>query len=222
MGSVMEYNYTVHENTYGKYAVPEKVEHTPTAQTVIRGHVWEPKTIKFVQEHVNNQSMVHAGTYFGDMLPAFSKSTTGTVYAFEAVPENFYCAKQTINLNKLDNVILTNAGVSEKEGTLDIGISNDVEKFGGQSSFCKTEDNTVTVKVVTIDSAIKDPVSIIQLDVEGHEMEALRGAIETIRKYKPILILETVDQTDSFWKEEILPLGYKQTATVHVNSVWEI
>lgn len=207
---------------HGKYAVPDNVEHTPTARAIINNKVWEADTIKFVQENVKNMSMVHAGTYFGDMLPAFSRSTNGTVYAFEAVPENFYCAKKTIELNKLTNVTLTNAGVSSKEGTLDIGISNNVKKFGGQSSFRKTQDNTVRVNVVRIDTFVKDPVSIIQLDVEGHEMEALQGAIETIRKYKPILILETVNNANSFWKEEILSLGYKQTTKLHVNSVWEI
>ena len=51
-------------------------------------------------------------------------------------------------------------------------------------------------------------VSIIQLDVEGFEQPALKGAMTTIARCRPILILETL--ADHTWfTERILCLGYR-------------
>ena len=36
----------------------------------------------------------------------------------------------------------------------------------------------------------ENPISFIKIDVEGHEMEVIEGAIETITKNKPILLVE--------------------------------
>jgi len=51
-------------NPYGGYCVPQSSHHRPAAQMILRGRVWEPDTIKFVRDH--------AGTYFGDFIPALS------------------------------------------------------------------------------------------------------------------------------------------------------
>ena len=216
------YDHVIYKNKYGEYAVPVGTEHLPTPKTLARGGVWEQDTITFVEQHIDNKNMVHAGTFFGDMLPAFSAATTGTVFAYEAVTENAWCAEKTIELNNLKNIKLIKKGLGAEETTQDIGIAKN-KKLGGQSSFNKIKDTvTETVPLTTIDSTVSGEIGIIQLDVEGFEMQALRGAIETIRKYKPILILETVAAGDKFWKEEILSLGYKKTGMLHVNSVWEI
>ena len=216
------YDYSIYKNKYGEYAVPSGTEHTPTARTLARGDVWEKDTISFVEENIKDRNMVHAGTFFGDMLPAFCAFTSGTVFAFEAVTENAWCTRKTIELNNLKNIVFTAKGLGKEETVQDIGIA-DKKKFGGQSSFRRI-NNTVTelVQLTTIDKTVRGEIGIIQLDVEGHEIPALQGAINTIRKYRPILILETVNKADKFWKEEILSLGYKQTGMLHVNSVWEI
>ena len=57
--------------------------------------------------------MLHAGTFFGDMLPSFSRKTPGLVYAFEPVLENYLLAHQVTERNDLDNVLLFHAGLAE-------------------------------------------------------------------------------------------------------------
>jgi hypothetical protein len=83
------------------------------------------------------------------------------------------------------------------------------------------------VRIVTIDSVVGDerPVSIIQLDVEDHEKAALSGALQTISRCLPIIILEVRKGSDllqSEWFDRtIISLGYRQTATLHGNTVFE-
>ncbi len=82
------------------------------------------------------------------------------------------------------------------------------------------------MQVVTVDETL-DPdrnVSILQLDVEGHELEALTGALNTIRRSKPLLILEVLPDSgilaSSWFSENILGVGYRKIAEVHGNSVF--
>lgn len=56
------------------------------------------------------------------------------------------------------------------------------------------QTDAIAVDVVTIDDLVGDsddrPVRMIQLDVEGRELEALHGARKTIAKWRPYLYLE--------------------------------
>ena len=224
-----EYNYRIYENKFGKYAVPEEVDHRPCVKAIKSSQVWEPNTIKFICENIKNLNMVHAGTFFGDMIPAFSKSTMGKIYAFEANAENAFCAEKTIFLNNLKNVVLTKKGLGHTKEKRELMVSlkknEQFIKVGGTGSFLIPENDeciTETVEITTIDSVVSGHIGIIQLDIEGFEINALKGAINTIRKYKPILILETVDPLDSFFKENIISLGYKFKKEIEKNKVWMI
>ena len=73
-------------------------------------------------------------------------------------------------------------------------VGNDREKMPGME----------IVQIVAIDDVvgIDRLISIIQLDVEGHEKEALSGALKTVRRCFPILILEVLEGStllDSDW-----------------------
>ena len=74
------------ENKYGTYIVPAS-HNRPVTNELKRGSVYEPFTIEFIQKNFNNQSIVTAGTYIGDFLPAFKDIKN--VYAFEPVEENY-------------------------------------------------------------------------------------------------------------------------------------
>jgi hypothetical protein len=82
------------------------------------------------------------------------------------------------------------------------------------------------VNVVRIDDVIPADrdVSIIQLDVEGYEKEALIGAIQTIKRCLPILILEdNNDIINSPWfSSEILSIGYEVSGMLHQNTVLQV
>ena len=73
-----------------------------------------------------------------------------------------------------------------------------------------------TIPQLTIDSFNLTDVDLIQLDVEGHEGYAVQGAIETIKRCKPLIILETKSRnaSHSIWSKEeldklMLSIGYE-------------
>lgn len=70
-----------------------------------------------------------------------------------------------------------------------------------------------TVAVRTLDSFGFTNVAVIKVDVEGHEADVLRGAAETIRRWRPMLIVE-IEQRHLSGPierafEEVLALGYE-------------
>lgn len=99
---------TVHMNKYGMYIVP-KNHVRPAINAIKTGRVWEPSTLSFVKKNYRQGTdIVHAGAYFGDMLPFYSNLVghRNTVWAFEPVLLHFICAEMTTELNGLQNVVL--------------------------------------------------------------------------------------------------------------------
>jgi hypothetical protein len=68
----------------------------------------------------------------------------------------------------------------------------------------------MTVKIVAIDEVIPADrkISVLHLDVEGYEQQALTGALATIRRNRPFLILETMP-SDEWFARNLKPLGYR-------------
>ncbi len=220
-------------NQYGGYCLPLSSHHRIAAQKILLNDVYEQKTIQFICSKCNDGDIVHAGTYFGDFLPAFSKAVDkrARIWAFEPNQENYRCTRITLALNDISNVVLTNAGLGDKQETLLIRTKDDYGRaLGGASQIIadKSHDyaGTEPVQIVTIDDIVDSDrnVSIIQLDVEGHEKEALTGALETIRRCLPIIMVEVLANStllESEWfAENILSFGYRKTNDIDANSVF--
>jgi len=100
-------------NRHGGYCVPRGAMHRPCAQAILRGEEFEPETVKVIQHHAAAGDVIHAGTFFGDMLPAAARATAarGLVWAFEPNRESHRCAAITVALNGLVNVRLEHAAL---------------------------------------------------------------------------------------------------------------
>jgi FkbM family methyltransferase len=215
-GSVLECR--IAYNKYGGYCVPLSSQHRPAAQAILAGRVWEANTIDFLTSHCKDGDIVHAGTYFGDFLPALSHScgVGAKVWAFEPNPENYRCALITVAINGLQNVELQNAGVGARRGSLPmVVLDNCSRSLGGISRIVERSDERnekglVNIDIVTIDEIVPSErrVSIIQFDVEGFEKEALTGALMTVRRCKPIIVLERLPE-ESWFSKNIIALGYR-------------
>lgn len=184
-------NKLIASNRYGKYAVPSEFAHRPAARAVLSGAVWERETIEFIRRNLAGRDIVHAGTFFGDFLPALSASAH-KVWAFEPNPTSYEAALETINLNGLTNVAIKLAALSERIGRSAIRThAEDGTPLGGASHIDPLGEQPVDL--VCLDDVVPAPadVAILQLDVEGHEAEALRGAMGVIARCSPLIILET-------------------------------
>ena len=217
---------TLCENEFGRYAVPLSSRHRPAAQVVLRGDVWERQTIDYMRAHAG-RDIVHAGTYFGDFLPAVSKAIDPgrTIYAFEPNSENFACAEWTTLLNALGNVRLQQAALGDVSSTRQMQTALAGVALGGMSRITDMPKDPTgdyeDVATVRLDDVLPEQadIGVLQLDVEGFEEPALKGALETITRCRPILILETVPE--AFMESSITPLGYRQAGLVCGNAIFQ-
>ena len=173
-----------------QYFVPKYASHRPAVRSLLNGSLHEPDTHNFVRDFCKSfkGSIVHAGTFFGDMIPNFSKYASGTVYAFEPVLENYILAKLCVSSNNLSNVILMNSALSDRLGNLCINTSQrDGKHAGGASTI---SDKGAICTAINLDALNIRDLILIQLDVEGHELIALTGAQETINKRRPAIAIE--------------------------------
>lgn len=147
----------------------------------------------------------------------------GSVVAIEAQERVFYALTGNLALQNCFNARAIWAAVADGEGTISIPEPN----YAVPSSFGSFElknrlgvenigqpidyDNpTLRVRTLTLDSLKLERVDLIKLDIEGMELEALAGGVETIKRCKPILVVECIkvdrDQLGGLLDE----LGYIQ------------
>lgn len=219
-------------NEHGGYCLPTNCASRPAVRKLLAGKAYEPLTIEYMIENCGEGDIVHAGSFFGDFLPGLSSgiSKHACIWAFEPNYDNFRCAQITTILNDLDNVVLKNFGLGEKSSTERLRIQRPTgEHMGGGSEIVRKDDkkggNIVDIEIRRLDDCIPDDrnISIIQLDVEGYEEEALKGAMGIIGRCKPILILEDEnDSTEKDWfKNNVLVMGYSQIDEIHNNKVFK-
>lgn len=213
------------QNQYGKYHLPEGLENRPAVKAVRKGKVYEPDTIAFMRAQCGQGDIIHAGTFFGDFIPGLCGGLApgARLWAFEPNPLSFRAAQQTIALNGLDNVTLTNAALSNTDQELLFRTRDaDGKSLGGVSHLVEEPGPGVeAVKALMLDYAVplERPVSILQLDVEGHEAEALLGAYHIVNRWKPILILEYFDKI-GFIHRHLRDARYERVGKLHGNVVF--
>lgn len=79
------------------------------------------------------------------------------------------------------------------------------------------ENGNLVVQAYTLDSYNFQGVTLIKIDVEGHELEVLEGAVDTLRRCKPSILLEHHSKWPGVREREVdfnkfyeyIPQGYK-------------
>lgn len=155
-----------------------------------------------ILSHLKSKTVcVQAGGCCG-MYPRLWSNHFDRVYTFEPDPVNFYCL---VNNCQRKNIIKFNCAIGDvhKLGN----IEQKVDNVGHQ----KFTDGGI-IPTLMIDDLALDDCSFIQLDVEGYEDKALNGAVDTIRKYKPVIVVELNSGRVKMFMNEMrykeVPCGY--------------
>jgi FkbM family methyltransferase len=118
----------------------------------------------------------------------------GEVIAIEPDPDVVRRTQRNIALNGLANVRVISAAASDRAGELRLYRPGPGDTNRARASlhyYPYLTGATVIVPVVTVDDLCAGaPVSLIKIDVEGHEAAVLRGAAGTIARHAPSLVFE--------------------------------
>jgi|TARA_R100001460_G_scaffold19953_1_gene41349 FkbM family methyltransferase len=133
----------------------------------------------------------HMGVYSILLSDCFEK-----VFAFEAQKRTYFQLCGNLFVNEITNVFPTHAGITASDKTHEHKTLYVVSEDGGGSSFVKPTNQKIISEEKVLMTAIdhKDyegPVKLIKLDIEGYELDALRGAEMTIGKFKPVILFES-------------------------------
>lgn len=134
-------------------------------------------------KYLNKRDVVITAGANQGMYVRFLAKRFGQVYAFEPDPLNFHC--MSVN-NQRDNVIKLNCALGSQAGWCHVQRNG----FNNTGTWSVNEDHKGPIPVMTIDSMKFDTVDLIQLDTEGYEEKALLGALETLKRCRPVVILE--------------------------------
>ena len=162
--------------------------------------------------------VIDAGGCWGDTALYFAHEIgrDGKVYTFEFVPSNVEIMMRNFGLNP------------ELSGQIEI-IRNPLWSESDLSLFCsdngpgskvkdeKTSEDDIQISTLSIDDFVKrhsvPRVDFIKMDIEGAELPALKGAVKTIKRYKPKLAVSLYHSLKDFVDIpdflSSLELGYK-------------
>lgn len=186
-------------NQYGFYCIPEEFRTREVAKLLLAGKVNEPRTLKIMQQFMDNGDIISGGAFIGDFLPILSRTAKrgAFIHSFEPNPTGFAAATHTIAFNGLKNVKLSPVAVGREAAVLPLKIAKSGgAPLGGMSRIVDApiEGQTVDVQMRRLDDLVPEgrKVTIVQLDVEGHEWPALEGARRIISDSQPLIVLETL------------------------------
>lgn len=141
----------------------------------------------------NEGDCLDIGANIGNHSLAFSPFFKNVI-SLEPHPITFRLLE--INTELVNNVTAYNVGASNMRSSLKVAI-NKLNQGATSIEVVTTVDTpTVTFNLVPIDELDEldpiRPISFIKIDVEGHEVEAILGAENTIRKHSPVVAIEVL------------------------------
>lgn len=197
-----------------KFYIPYWKKDFIQRKILLEDRYFEDEYLYFVKRHfgkkIQGGCVLDIGANIGNHTLYFAKECGAEkVYAFEPIKDTYGILEQNVKINDLkDRVVLVNKGVGVCAGKASIE-RYDVDNIGATSL---KNDLNGEIEICSIDElAISEKISLIKIDVEGHEKEVIQGAIETIKTSLPSIMVEIwIGQESIFDIIEILsPLGYR-------------
>ncbi len=155
-------------------------------------HYFDLDLIKVDKEEV----LVDLGAYTGDTiydyLYTFGLNSYKKIYAYEITPQIFAYLKS--NLENYHNIILKNCAVLEKEQ--EVSILENMESISAN----RVGDGENKIKAVSLDDDINEKITLLKMDIEGSEQQAILGAKRHIKEDHPTLFISVYHNLEDLWK----------------------
>jgi len=191
------------------------------------GKMWEMISLKQFYNAIPSDgtfNIVDIGAQVGLYTLYAKYLPKSTFYAFEPFPSTFQELNNNIKINDISNVNTYNMAISDSEGVtvLNTSISHNGLHTLGNNPLRFNDVKPIHVNTTTLDIHFSDiPIHYIKIDTEGYEYYILKGGMQVIKKYKPIIQLEwnttnmrQCNVSEEMMREMIREIGYKQIGFV--------
>lgn len=156
---------------------------------------------------------IGANAGFYAVIGARTVGPTGQVYAFEPMPELADRVRENARLNSMANLTVIEAAISNVDGIVGFGVQGSLSMLNSIRATGTTAEQ-MRVRALRLDtfSLENRPPTLILIDIEGDEIQALEGGLGTITAYRPILMVEVHffgKAFVNFYEQTLRPLGYE-------------
>lgn len=156
----------------------------------------------------DEEVFVDCGAYTGDTAEAYLRnfSKCKKMYLYDMVPVNLNKAMES--LEDHDEIVFRNAGVGSPEQAgmrilvknmetpvFSMGIDGDIPEIVNEIDAPEAD-----VEIVTIDADVKERITFLKMDIEGAELEGLKGAREHIVNEHPKLAICAYHHYEHLWE----------------------
>lgn len=182
---------------YGRYLLP--VNHF---EPVVFYYKYCLKDISNL-ERIKGKTIIDGGAFIGDTALILSELKPKKIVSFEPIQENFELCKETISINKINNVLVENKALGAHSGRVSMYSAGE-----GSTCYPREEDreyysSTQDVLMITLDEYVKEnelDIGLIKLDIEGSEKDCLVGARSVISEQRPTLLICIYHNKNDFFE----------------------
>ena len=189
------------EPIVGTFWIERDPPRSSIKNVMMRGDIWEPLVVRAIQTHAAPESTaVDVGAYIGthSMFMGRVVGEAGRVYAFEPQRKVYRELVKNIALNGMEGVVVPlRFALGNKRDIIEMNLPLEIDEAGPDASGPVLLEGGVSVgaggdraELRPLDDFGLANVSLIKIDVEGHENDVLEGAQRTIAENRPVVVLE--------------------------------
>lgn len=171
---------------------------------------YEIEELLYLKKYLNKDSVVlDIGANSGHHSLFFSRFSK-KVYSFEPYDKPFNILLSRIRENNIKNIECFNFGLGDKYNEMEFFAPIGPNGGGGSFISAPNKKNIGKLVIKKGDDFVKnfndEKIDFIKIDVEGLENEVLMGLKETIKKYKPIMFVEMIPESQNDLDKDIKDL----------------
>lgn len=181
----------ISKNIYGFELLLNPVIDNGVERALYYFGTYEKGTLNFIKDHLPKDSIffdIGANIGLMSIFASHCVGHKGKVYSFEANPETAKLLRYNIGLNKLTNIQVVDKAVGNDSGKITIYDNWSVNRGGATLIKPEKETNSFEIELIKIDDIPEysnAAVGMIKIDVEGFELDVLKGLEKILRKPEP-------------------------------------
>ena len=181
-----KYDYLNNRSKYVSFKIKTNIKLKYIEYETIREQMYETHS-EFIPK--KGDVVYDIGANYGNYSLIWNQLYQAKVIAFEPLEENYLKARRNFAINPGANIILYNVAVGDKNGTFETSIDGNMVSVQGS---IRRSMKMIRLDDFVFSEEVQLPIiDLMKIDIEGYELEALKGMAKLLKLTKPKIIIET-------------------------------